>query len=88
MFRNSVPLPLGRDAKVGGNLLAKIGCYNVHEQCSHCRLEELKRFVATFSQNLAVSVQCSGKVFTMPIGRAEKVCTCSNLLAKIGCYNV
>jgi hypothetical protein len=33
-------LPLGRDAKVGGNLHAKIGCYNVQEQCSRCHTEE------------------------------------------------
>ncbi len=40
MFRNSVHIAAGRAEMVCGNLLAKIGCYNVQEQCSRCHTEE------------------------------------------------
>jgi hypothetical protein len=55
MFRTVFTLPFGRAERVCGNLLTKIGL-----QCSgtvfSCRLEELKRLMATFSQKSAVTM--------------------------------
>jgi hypothetical protein len=66
-------MPLGIAEKGCGSLLAKIGSFNVQEQYSRCHLEELKRFVVTFSQNRLL--QCSGTVFTLPHGRKTDLCS-------------
>jgi hypothetical protein len=49
-------------------------------------LEGLNRFVANSSQKSTITMFRSGTVFSLPLGRAEKVC--GNLLAKIDSYNV
>jgi hypothetical protein len=97
MFRNSVPLSLGRAEKVIGNLLANIAVAmfrnSVHAalglwqpsrkyRCYHVQ-EQCSRCPWFVATFSQISLlPCSGTVFTLPLGRAEMVC--GNLLAKIG----